>query len=507
MSLWPRTLRWRLILAVSFVMIATQLVMVTVATNAYSREQRIERAMQLARLTVFIRHRIDLSQDLPVDIPLPMRSRRPMSHEPLDAHDTTLPPPGATHAPPDKPDFEVPKNNRHRPADFVTAMVTRTLPVKNNDVDLVERMRVQLPELVHVEYQEKHGLLSLAEHLPYVISAWTSLDQGRYLKTTIEIDYPMREPQDAEFPPWLGFMLDFGSRIAMLSLLAFLVTSWVANPLKRLAEAADNTLPNGETKAGAPPLILGGAPAEIADTLNAFERMRGRIGIMVAERTTMLTALAHDLRTPITRLMLRVELSSDTKLRDEAIRDCIKMQTLIASTLDFLRSAEQGKQIANVDLTRAIHAAISSLGGDTYSRVEVDGDNVMIAANGWGVERLFANVIDNAIKYGEYAKVTISRDATFAVVRVADYGKGVPAELLTRLKEPFYRVDSARNLDEGGAGLGMSIVDNLVRAYGGEWSITNAAAMSASTADDRTPTGLVVEIKLPIVQVAARTID
>jgi signal transduction histidine kinase len=220
------------------------------------------------------------------------------------------------------------------------------------------------------------------------------------------------------------------------------------------------------------------APTEIAHTLAAFDRMRVRIGAMVAERTTMLTALAHDLRTPITRLMLRLELSKDEKLRDEAYRDCEKMQHLISRTLDFIRSSEQGASLGVLNLNNVVAQVLAALPAEEAQRCAVDmpAESANVYANEWGVERAIANVIDNALKYspaGSAVEISVLANPNTVSVVVKDLGPGVPAELISKLREPFFRVDTARNIDEGGAGLGLSIVDNLIRLYGGEIVIEN----------------------------------
>ncbi len=171
--------------------------------------------------------------------------------------------------------------------------------------------------------------------------------------------------------------------------------------------------------------------------------------------------------------MLRLEMSNDQRLREDAMRDLTKMQTLIARTLDFLQSAEPSQHINHVDLRSAIDAALASLGANSVSNtvIQID-DNIkpaQVRASAWGLERMFANVLDHALKYGGHAHVHISRDNNHANVTITDGGHAVPEEALHRLNEPFYRIDAARNPDQGGAGLGMSIVDNLVRANGGVW--------------------------------------
>ncbi len=508
MRLWPRSLRGRLILTVTLTMVITQSVMLVGASRAFNSLQRVERAGQMARQITFIKPIIERQSNLPQEMLIPEFMELPpiaQSGEHLDAANT-LAAPGADS----RTITTNPANNSHAPPPDVFQppfrfMVTKTAPPTSSDADLLVKMREIAPDLEQVVYEETGGALAGGPNRPYELTAWSKLATREsgvtiYLKT-IAIQSSHRRLPIVVFP-----ISELLLRGGIGLLLALLITSWIAKPLARLAEAADDTLPNGDVRRGVAPIQTDKQPTEIAHTLAAFERMRGRISTMVVERTTMLTALAHDLRTPITRLMLRLELSSDARLREDAVRDLTKMQTMIARTLDFLRSAEQGQHISKTDLHTAIDAAVTSLGTDAAARVivrDIDTQHAApIMANSWGIERMLANVIDNALKYGEHAIVEISSDDSHATISITDNGKGVPTESLARLKEPFYRVDSSRNLDDGGAGLGLSIVDNLVRTYGGEWTIKNVIHEDNANKEN-IPSGLIVEIRLPIIKASS----
>jgi signal transduction histidine kinase len=502
MRLWPRSLRGRLILTVTLTMIVTQLVLLVGASQAFGRFRRAERVEQMARHVLFIKPIIEKQNEIPHDVLMPDFGRR---HDvrssiakiaPQESNSIAI---GSEHSstavePP--PIGPAPFRPRRLNSAF---MITNALPPEQGDAELLAKIRETIPEVQQVIYEEKSTWLIVGPNPPYELAVWTKLGNienssgaARYLKTMVD------KPADAHRPFIIFPVYELLLRGGIGVLLALLITSWIVKPLARLAEAADDTLPSGDTKSGVPLIQTKQEPAEIAHTLAAFERMRRRISSMVVERTTMLTALAHDLRTPITRMMLRLELSSDARLREDAVRDLTKMQTMIARTLDFLRSAEQGQHISKVNLRSAINAAVASLGADAAARVtvrDIDAQQAAhIMANSWGIERMFANVIDNALKYGEHAIVQISVDDRYATISITDNGDGVPAGSLARLKEPFYRVDTARNLDEGGSGLGLSIVDNLVRTYGGEWSIQNAVG------DGNIERGLIVEIHLPLAE-------
>jgi signal transduction histidine kinase len=476
MKLWPQTLRGRLILTVLFTLVLTQLGFLATVAQALSHAQRSERLQQMARQISFIRPVLERQPSVPLDTVLVPTAFAPRATI-ADAAPTAL-----ALKPPNNSSLPLPPVR-------ISVMVTTQLPPLDGDDDLLATMRETIPDIAQVRYTETNGsfITKMTPHRPYTLESWTPLDQNRFLKITADQLVELRAPLTAL--PLFDLVVRGGIGIA----LALLITTWLVKPLTRLTQAADGTMPTrGNVNMGTP-IEIRKEPVEIARALDAFERMRGRIGAMVAERTTMLTALAHDLRTPLTRLMLRVEMSSDAALRDEATRDCTKMHDLITRTLDFLKSAEQGNNVESVNVEVAIRRAVSSLGGDASQYVHIaPAKPALVRANAWGVERLFANVIDNAIKYGKRADVTITRGETHAEITVADYGSGVPAETLSKLAAPFYRIDSARNLDNGGAGLGLSIAENLARAYQGEISFANAAAKNAG------PSGLTVLVRLPL---------
>jgi signal transduction histidine kinase len=402
------------------------------------------------------------------------------------------------------------------PSAPVIAIVEVT-PSTSANADMLAVMQAILPDVVAVEYEDLAPWPRVGPKRAYKISVWTRLaatstsatagDSGsasasspspaRYLRIAIDESIsPSGSVGERGSFALFDLLLRGGIGIAV----ALLIASWISKPLTRLAASADATLPSGELKPGAERLNLDREPTEIAHTLAAIERMRARIGAMVSERTTMLTALAHDLRTPLTRLTLRLALSKDDRLREDATGDVQKMQSLITRTLDFIRSADPGagaRTTERADLREVIANLIAGLPQDDARRIVVDGldDSVFVAASEWSMERVMSNLVENALKYSPPSSAVLislvkSADRDDSVtLRVRDHGPGVPREALARLSEPFYRVDEARDIDAGGSGLGLSIVDNIIRRInGGEraWQIEN-----------HPDGGLVVSIQLP----------
>jgi signal transduction histidine kinase len=488
MRLWPKSLHWRLIVSVSLIMLVTQLVMVITVSSLFTREQRVERATHLGNLINFLRERSAVVEGMPLGQLQSLSDRLGLVRpEDISIAIARLSPP---------PSSVLPVPSMGRPD--VTLLREMTPPkLQTADADLLETIRNVSPDVIAIEYRQFGSWWELGPSRPYEIESWVALTPNANETSYLRVRLTENFRDDAQMrPPLLArVLLDFGARIMLAVLIALLVTIWVVKPIRALADAADRVSPNGtpdgERSNDPAHTVDKNAPTEVAHTIAAFERMQTRIGSMVAERTTMLTALAHDLRTPITRLMLRVEMSSDDKLRAPAIRDLEKMQTLINSTLDFLRSADRGRKLDSVALMQTLHETIAELPEGEAAKVTLKGEDVVVRAHAWGVARIATNLIQNAIKYGHRAHVQVARQDGFAVLTVYDEGVGVPTSVLARLREPFFRVDDARNLDEGGAGLGLSIVDNLVRAYGGTMAIANASAGEGHS-------GLVVRVRFPV---------
>jgi signal transduction histidine kinase len=173
------------------------------------------------------------------------------------------------------------------------------------------------------------------------------------------------------------------------------------------------------------------------------------------------------------------------------------MQVLISRTLDFIRSTESGGTLYAVGLTELIPHIVAGLPTEDRAKVHVHmsaATDLTAMINPWGFERVLANVLDNALKHsppGDAVEITASVVSGSIQICVRDHGPGVPETSLKLLKQPFYRVDAARNADEGGVGLGLSIVDNLMRAYGGEVNFANHASQ-----------GLVVTLVVPQARIA-----
>ncbi len=256
--------------------------------------------------------------------------------------------------------------------------------------------------------------------------------------------------------------------LVVVAVLSFVVVRWVTRPLKGLAEAAEELGRNIDR----PPLPVSG-PQEVRRAARAFNTMQERLVRYVRTRTSILAAMSHDLKTPITRLRLRAELLEDSALRDKFLRDLDEMQRLVGTTLDYMRGLDDREPVSPIDvdaLLEALRADAEELGHS----VAVTGTVATpFPGKPLGLRRILQNLLDNALKYARDVQIQVDDRPDSLVIVVRDRGPGIPAELLDKVFEPFHRVEASRNPGTGGTGLGLSIARNLAQAMGGEVTLAN----------------------------------
>ncbi|SDZ80432.1 ATP-binding protein [Microbulbifer marinus] len=259
----------------------------------------------------------------------------------------------------------------------------------------------------------------------------------------------------------------FSGLIALL-LAGYLIRKTVA-PLGQLAKAADSIGTNIDT----PPLPENG-PTEVAAAARAFNRMQQRLARMVHGQTEMLAAISHDLRSAVTRLQLRAELLQDHQEREGLQRVVDDMKTMIQSVLDFVRGLDPSETPRRTDLSALAESLCDDLKEEGYPvQFCGGGTDCVTECRPVVLRRSLHNLIDNAIKYGSEAKVSVESRADSIHIAVEDCGPGIPAHELEAVLQPFYRLEKSRNSKTGGVGLGLSITGNTVQAHGGELLLEN----------------------------------
>ena len=278
---------------------------------------------------------------------------------------------------------------------------------------------------------------------------------------------------------WLGW----GALALALSLLAaYFLVSRVNRPLRALASAA-SVIGKGKM----PEPLPESGPEEIRTLSHAFNQMSGDLARLDADRALILAGVSHDLRTPLSRLRLGLEMSgADAQLRDGMTADIEEMDRIINQFLDFART-DGGEALQHADL-----AAVAAEVAEHYRRhgrsVATELPNVPeLPLQAMAMRRVLLNLIDNALRYGgKEVSVAVRAENGAAVLDVADRGPGIPAAEVERLKQPFTRLEVARS-DKGGAGLGLAIVERVVRAHRGSFELLA-----------REGGGLIARIRLPL---------
>ena len=271
--------------------------------------------------------------------------------------------------------------------------------------------------------------------------------------------------------------------VVAVALVAWVTARRIVGPMSALAVGADR-LGRG---LDANPLPLTG-PAEVRDTTQAFNRMQDRLTRFVTERTYMLAALSHDLRSPLTAMRLRIEMLDETEDSVRLKTLVEEMQAMVEATLEFARGVAKTEPAAMVDLAAMLGELVRDVGGDRASLAPSLPVHTMVRPH--ALNRALRNLIDNAVRYGGVAEVSLMQEPGITVIMVSDKGPGLPKDQLEAVFEPFVRLEGSRNRDTGGVGLGLAIARTIIQAHGGTIQLRN-----------RTGGGLSAVVRLPIGQV------
>lgn len=255
------------------------------------------------------------------------------------------------------------------------------------------------------------------------------------------------------------------------------VAWWVARPLDRFARAAAEFSLDAEHEA-----LPETGPDEVRLAARSFNIMRRRIADLVADRTRMLAAVGHDLRTPITRLRLRVEFIETGDVKAALLKDLDHMHRLVEGALAFLKGGRPPVDRSRIDISALVQTV-----GDEFAELGaavtaiVPDDRIMVLGRLDGLQRALDNLVENALRYGQRADIALCADAETATVEIVDDGPGIAPERQAEMLQPFVRGDAARGTDptagaEGGLGLGLSIAAAIVAEHRGTLAFARTAA-------------------------------
>jgi signal transduction histidine kinase len=288
-----------------------------------------------------------------------------------------------------------------------------------------------------------------------------SLDDGRWLVITM---------------PHYGVGMVSPSRMALVlsplfvlfALLSIAAGRKLAAPIRHFADAAERL----GVDSTMPPLAERG-PYELRTAIRAFNRMQERLRRFVDDRTQMLAAMSHDLRTPLNRMRLRAEFIEDAEQQRKMFADLEAMNVMIDTTLAFARDDARREPRKLVDLGILVEDVCEDLAdaGGVASYSGSHGVNVQCRPT--AISRAVANLIENAMKYAGAARVHLARESDHVVITVEDDGPGIPTEQHEKVFAPFYRLEPSRNQDTGGVGLGLSVARTIAREHGGDIVLAN----------------------------------
>lgn len=264
-------------------------------------------------------------------------------------------------------------------------------------------------------------------------------------------------------------------------LLSIVVVRWLTKPLSAFVDAAERFYRSPDIV----PVAESG-PREVRTLATAFNDMQRRIARLIDDRTQALAAVSHDLKTPITRLRFRLDEITDPAARAAAEADLADMERMIDQTLAFLRGDRTDEEVKPVDLV-AILETVTDDHADAGRPVVLTGSaSAIVHGRRLALKRAFANLIDNALKYGGRARVQVDDAASEVRIDIEDDGPGIPEAEMERVLAPFVRLEPSRNQDTGGFGLGLTIAHSIVAGHGGALALAN-----------RPQGGLNVSVRLP----------
>ncbi len=343
------------------------------------------------------------------------------------------------------------------------SLVLGTVPVTERTRQMEARLKQFAPDLAAESFRvglADDGGTAPERHLMLVS---IRLDDGSW------VNFSSSALGAAQHLDWnlTAIMICFAVGIVVVALL---LLRWATRPLRDLALAAERF-----SLDQVPQPLPEDGPAEVRRAARAFNTMRERIQRLVSERMQAMAAVSHDLRTPITRLRLRSELLDDDATRRLIDADLGEMEEMIDATLEYLRAGVSSEAVRPIDLASIVETIVDEH-LDQGHKVSLSGLNsAPILGRVLPLKRAFSNVIGNAVKYGASAKVGIVEAGGHVVVTIEDEGPGIAPVDRERVFDPFVRLEESRGRGTGGSGLGLTIVQAVVRSHEGSVALENRA--------------------------------
>ncbi|SPJ26550.1 ATP-binding protein [Falsiruegeria mediterranea] len=329
---------------------------------------------------------------------------------------------------------------------------------------------------IRVEVHEiEQGLLPLPNLSPEMAEMHAEMMQGRLAAIEMEVSIAIaggrwlnvatrfeRPPIQWSWASTLSFVLT--SVVLLLAVFWFVLTR-LTRPLNELAASAEEFGRGG----GEGPITPVG-PTEVRDLTIAFNDMQARLARFVTDRTQMLAALAHDLRTPLTALRVRAEMVDDPETKDGIATSLEEMQEMVEATLAYARGVGQGEELQRLDVAEYL----SELHKDTQGELDLQmGPEAVVQIKPLAMRRALRNLIENAQRYGRSPVLSWDASDAGVEVRIDDCGPGIPEDRIRDVFQPYQRIEQSRSLETGGHGLGLSIARSIVLEHGGAIDLSN----------------------------------
>ena len=362
--------------------------------------------------------------------------------------------PAAPAGPPDDADAVIRSYLAQQLPDSLAAglRVTTTGAVPPTFADAPRRMQMMggaPPWMMHHEFgwQSMHVVVALSD--------------GQFLSFIVEL------PGTA---PWISWQ--FVIAMALMAIIVVLASAWavrrVTAPLSMLAGAADRL--GRDVNA---PAIPEAGSREMRQAARSFNGMQGRLQRLLENRTRLLAALSHDLRTPLTLLRLRTENLPEGEDRERMLGSIGDLDAMIGTTLRFARDEAAAEPARRTDIAALLGAIVDDMQDAGLPVTLTPAAAVVVACQPAMLRRAIGNLVDNAIKYGHAARLSMAIAADRIDIMIDDDGPGIPEDELLRVFEPYYRLEQSRNRETGGVGLGLSIVFSVAQAHGGQIRLAN----------------------------------
>jgi signal transduction histidine kinase len=300
------------------------------------------------------------------------------------------------------------------------------------------------------------------------------LQSGRWLNAEVH-------PHEWHFRQKLDWLLKVSAAFVFVGAVALFFIRRIGRPLNQLTAAARSFADGMQANE-----LAEDGPIDLRRAIRSFNAMQRQVAGEMARRTSTLAAISHDVRTPLTALRVKAEMVDDPDVRASLIASIERMERITASALEYLKGESRGEPLRAVDLSALLESECAELEELGHDVAFVGEHGVQSVCRPEALARAVRNLLDNAIKYGKGARVSLRVESGFMEIAVADEGPGIPEDERRRAIEPFERLSTARETDSGGFGLGLAIVRAIAEGHEGSLALTK-----------NEPHGLIATIRLP----------